>query len=392
MTFVSREQVLAEALEIVGQIGPDELSRRQSERPVVLIDCRETNEFPTGVIPGAHLLPRATPDDVTAAGIAPQSEIVVYCASGVSSLVAARKLHDAGFTNATSLAGGIQLWGMQGRPVEAPSGKLTADQRQRYARHLVLPEVGEKGQQRLLDAKVAIVGAGGLGSPVALYLAAAGVGHLAIIDHDVVDLSNLQRQILHGVDRVGRPKVESASQTIAGINPDVEVIAHRIQLQASNVLELLGDCDLIVDGADNFPTRYLINDASLHLRVPVVHGSIFRFEGQASVFVPYSGPCYRCLFAQPPPPELSPNCAEAGVFGVLPGIIGSIQAMEAIKLLLGIGDLLAGRLLIYDALEQDFSTVRVKRNPECPACADPANPPPLVDYDASCRPAGTNGR
>jgi molybdopterin/thiamine biosynthesis adenylyltransferase/rhodanese-related sulfurtransferase len=392
MTFLSREQVLSEALEIVGQIGPDELNRRLSEGPVVLIDCREANEFATGVIPGAHLLPRAVLDDVAAAGISPAAHIVVYCAIGVRSLVAARQLHDAGFTNATSLAGGIQLWGMQGLPVEAPSGKLTADQRQRYARHLVLPEVGQKGQQRLLESKVVIVGAGGLGSPVALYLAAAGVGQLSIIDHDVVDLSNLQRQILHGVDRVGRPKVESARRTIAGINPDVEVIAHRTRLQASNVLELLGDCDLIVDGADNFPTRYLINDASLHLRIPVVHGSIFRFEGQASVFVPYTGPCYRCLFAQPPPPELSPNCAEAGVFGVLPGIIGSIQAMEAIKLLLGIGDLLAGRLLIYDALEQDFSTVRVKRNPDCPACADPANPPPLVDYDASCRPVGVNGR
>jgi sulfur-carrier protein adenylyltransferase/sulfurtransferase len=386
MSFVSREQALAEALEIVGQIGPGELSGRLSAGPVVLIDCRETYEFPTGIIPGAHLLPRAPLADVTAAGISPEAEIVVYCASGVRSLIAARNLYDAGFTKATSLAGGIQLWGMEGRPVVAPSGNLSADQRQRYARHLVLPEVGEKGQQRLLDSKVAIVGAGGLGSPLALYLAAAGVGHLAIIDDDVVDLSNLQRQILHGVDRIGTPKVDSARRTLAGINPDVEVVAHRVRLQAANVLELLGDYDLIVDGADNFPTRYLINDASLHLRTPVVHGSIFRFEGQVSVFVPYTGPCYRCLFAEPPPPELSPNCAEAGVFGVLPGIIGSIQAMEAIKLLLGIGDLLAGRLLIYDALEQDFSTVRVKRNPECPACADPASPPPLIDYDASCRP------
>jgi len=388
---MSREQMLAAALEVVGEIGPDELSDRMSAGPVVLIDCRETNEFPTGVIPGAHLLPRAILDDVTAAGISPDADIVVYCASGVRSLVAARNLHDAGFTKATSLAGGIQLWAMEGRAVVAPSGKLTSEQRQRYARHLVLPEVGEKGQQRLLDSKVAIIGAGGLGSPVALYLAAAGVGHIGIVDHDVVDLSNLQRQILHGVDRIGRPKVDSARQTIAAINPDVEVVAHRTQLQASNALELLRDYDLIVDGSDNFPTRYLINDASLHLRIPVVHGSIFRFEGQASVFVPYTGPCYRCLFAQPPPPELSPNCAEAGVFGVLPGIIGSIQAMEAIKLLLGLGDLLAGRLLIYDALEQDFSTVRVKRNPDCPACADPAHPPPLVDYDASCRPEAVTG-
>ena len=384
--------MLAEALEIVGQIGPDELSTRMSAGPVVLIDCRETNEFVTGVIPGAHLLPRAILDDVKAAGISPDADIVVYCASGVRSLIAARKLHDAGFTRATSLQGGISLWGMQGGSVVALSSKLTADQRERYARHLVLPEVGEKGQQQLLDSKVAIVGAGGLGSPVALYLAAAGVGHLAIIDHDVVDLSNLQRQILHAVDRIGRPKVDSARQTLAAINPDTQVVAHRTQLQASNILELLRDYDLIIDGADNFPTRYLINDASLHLRIPVVHGSIFRFEGQASVFIPYVGPCYRCLFAEPPPPELSPNCAEAGVFGVLPGIIGSIQAMEAIKLLLGIGDSLAGRLLLYDALEQDFSTVRVKRNPDCPACADPAHLPRLVDYDAACRPVAASDR
>jgi molybdopterin/thiamine biosynthesis adenylyltransferase/rhodanese-related sulfurtransferase len=386
MTFESRDQMLAAARAVVGEIAPDDLADRLSAG-VVLIDCREVNEFATGVIPGAHLLPRAPVDDVKAAGISVEDVIVVYCAVGARSLVAARNLYDAGFTNATSLAGGIALWTRQQRPVVAPSGTLTAEQRQRYARHLVLPEVGEKGQQRLLDSKVAIIGAGGLGSPVALYLAAAGVGHLGIIDHDVVDLSNLQRQILHGVDRIGRAKVDSARQTIAGINPDVEVVTHRTQIQAANALELLAGYDLIVDGADNFPTRYLINDASLHLRIPVVHGSIFRFEGQASVFVPYTGPCYRCLYAQPPPPELSPNCAEAGVFGVLPGIIGSIQAMEAIKALLGLGDLLAGRLLIYDALEQDFSTVRVKRNPACPACSDPANPPPLVDYDASCRPA-----
>ena len=386
MQLESREQMLAAARELVGEIGPDDLADRLSAGTVILIDCRETNEFPTGVLPGAHLLPRAPVEAVKGAGIFPEDHIVVYCAVGARSLVAAVGLHHAGFTNVTSLAGGITLWAGQGHPVVSPTGTLTAEQRQRYARHLVLPEVGEKGQQRLLDSKVAIVGAGGLGSPVALYLAAAGVGHLGIIDHDVVDLSNLQRQILHGVDRIGRPKVDSARQTIAGINPDVEVVAHEIQIQAANALELLAGYDLIVDGADNFPTRYLINDASLHLRIPVVHGSIFRFEGQASVFVPYKGPCYRCLFAQPPPPELSPNCAEAGVFGVLPGIIGSIQAMEAIKALLGLGDLLAGRLLIYDALEQEFSTVKVRRNPDCPACSDPGRPPLLVDYDASCRP------
>jgi molybdopterin/thiamine biosynthesis adenylyltransferase/rhodanese-related sulfurtransferase len=382
--------MLKAALDLVGEISPTELSDRlEAGRlaggQVVLIDCRESNEFETGVIPGAHLLPRATLDQVTTAGISPNAEIVVYCASGIRSLIAARNLHEAGFTAATSLAGGIHRWSKEGGEVVAPSGSLTSEQRQRYARHLVLPEVGEKGQQRLLESKVVIVGAGGLGSPVALYLAAAGVGHISIVDHDVVELSNLQRQILHAVDRIGQAKVESARQTIAGINPDVEVVTYQGQLDASNALEILAGCDLIIDGADNFPTRYLINDASLNLQIPVVHGSIFRFEGQVSVFVPYEGPCYRCLFAQPPPPELAPNCAEAGVFGVLPGIIGSIQAMEAIKLLLGVGDSLAGRLLLYDALEQDFSKVNVRRNPDCPACGDQANPPPLVDYDPSCR-------
>ncbi|MGH8928279.1 MAG: molybdopterin-synthase adenylyltransferase MoeB [Acidimicrobiia bacterium] len=380
------EKALAEAREIVGEVNPAELADRLASGSVVMIDCRERYEFDTGVIPGAHLIPRAAIAEVIAAGVPSHAEIVVYCTSGQRSLIAARALREHGFTMATSLSGGIQLWAMEGRTVVGPSGTLSADQRQRYARHLVLPEVGEKGQQRLLDSKVALIGAGGLGSPAALYLAAAGVGQLGIIDFDIVDASNLQRQILHGVDRIGTAKVDSARQTLAAINPDVEVMTHNSQLRAANALDLLGGYDLIVDGADNFPTRYLVNDASLHLRIPVVHGSIFRFEGQASVFVPYTGPCYRCIFPQPPPPELAPNCAEAGVFGVLPGIIGSIQAIEAIKLLLGLGDLLAGRLLIYDALEQSFTTVNVRRNPDCPACSDPSQPPALVDYDPACRP------
>jgi molybdopterin/thiamine biosynthesis adenylyltransferase len=257
---------------------------------------------------------------------------------------------------------------------------------------VLLPEVGEKGQTRLLDSKALIIGAGGLGSPAALYLAAAGVGTIGIVDYDTVDATNLQRQVLHNLDRVGMSKTDSARETLSALNPDVKVVTHNERLSAGNVMRIMTGYDVVVDGGDNFPTRYLVNDASLHLRVPVVHGSIFRFEGQVSVFDPYQGPCYRCLFPEPPPAELAPSCAESGVLGVLPGIIGSIEAMEAIKLLLAIGEPLTGRLLIYDALEEDFSTVNVQRDPTCPACADPEMPPMLVEYDQTCRPAGNVAR
>lgn len=386
--MTSRLDPVAEALAVVGEISPAELSAKLESEELVLIDCRETGEFVSGVIPGASLVPRRLiPETVAEVSLSPDSEIVVYCTVGARSALAAKALYDLGYRRSTSLAGGIKRWEVEGYPIEFPDSPLSADQRERYARHLVLPEVGEEGQRKLMRSKVAIVGAGGLGSPVALYLAAAGVGTLGIIDFDTVDASNLQRQILHGMDRIGESKVKSAQRTIASINPDVEVVAHRQQLAAANVLDLLAGYDLIVDGADNFPTRYLINDASLHMRTPVVHGSIFRFEGQASVFHPYEGPCYRCLFPMPPPPELAPNCAEAGVLGVLPGIIGSIQAMEALKLLLKIGEPLIGRLLIYDALDQSFTDVKVKRDPDCVACSDPTRPPMLIDYDQSCLPA-----
>jgi molybdopterin/thiamine biosynthesis adenylyltransferase len=257
---------------------------------------------------------------------------------------------------------------------------------------VLLREVGEEGQVRLLDAKVLLIGAGGLGSPAAMYLAAAGVGTLGIVDDDVVDASNLQRQILHNLDRLGRSKVESARETLTALNPDVKIETHDVRLRADNALEILAGYDVIVDGGDNFPTRYLVNDASLHLRTPVVHGSIFRFEGQVSVFHPYRGPCYRCQYREPPPPELAPSCAEAGVLGVLPGIIGSIQAVEAIKLILGVGEPLVGRLLTYDALTQEVVDLRIRRDPECPACRDEAQPPRLVDYDATCSYAGAGER
>jgi molybdopterin/thiamine biosynthesis adenylyltransferase len=266
---------------------------------------------------------------------------------------------------------------------------LNADQRNRYQRHLLLPEVGEAGQQRLLESKVLLLGAGGLGSPAALYLAAAGVGTIGIVDMDVVDASNLQRQILHNLDRIGERKVDSAKKTLTAMNPDVDVVTYDVRLGADNVLDILDSYDVVVDGTDNFPTRYLLNDASLIKRIPVVHGSIFRFEGQATVFYPYEGPCYRCLVPEPPPAELAPSCAEAGVLGVLPGIIGSIQAVEAIKLLLNLGDPLVGRLLAYDALEESFRTFKIRRDPNCPACGDNAGEIVIAEYDDLCMPHPT---
>ncbi len=355
---------------------------------MIVIDVRETDEYQQGALPDARFLPRGILERDIATVVADKSaELVLYCSAGGRSALAAVALTQMGYERVVSMAGGFDRWKTEGLPWGDPTG-LTTDQRIRYARHVRLPEIGETGQLDLLGARVMLVGAGGLGSPAALYLAAAGVGTIGIVDDDVVDPSNLQRQVLHNIDRVGMPKVESARETLLALNPDVKVEIHRERLNAANALTIMANYDVVVDGGDNFPTRYLVNDASLHLRVPVVHGSIFRFEGQAAVFTPYEGPCYRCLHPEPPPPELAPSCAEAGVLGVLPGVIGSIQAMETIKVLLGIGDTLSGRLLIYDALEQDFMTVSVKRNPGCPACSEPDRPPALVDYDELCSPAG----
>ena len=349
-----------------------------------LIDVREIDEWQQGVIPGARHISRGMLESsIGAAAPDTSTDIVLYCASGNRSALAAATLGSMGYENVRSLEGGFNAWKNNGHAWELPGG-FTTDQRARYSRHIKLHEVGEIGQQKLLDSRVLIVGAGGLGSPAALYLAAAGVGTIGIVDFDRVDATNLQRQILHDLSRVGEKKVESARQALTALNSDVEVEAHNTRIDASNVLELMAPYDLVVDGADNFPTRYLINDASIHLGTPIVHGSIFRFEGQVSVFDPRIGPCYRCLFAQPPPPELAPNCAEGGVLGVLPGVIGSLQATEALKLLLGIGDSLVGRILTYDALDQEFRTLTLNKDPECPACSDPEALPPIVDYDESC--------
>ena len=291
--------------------------------------------------------------------------VVIYCAGGNRSAFAAKTLHDLGYTDVVSMAGGFGRWKDQGRPWNTPA-TLTPEQRNRYGRHILLPEVGEEGQQKLLGAKMLLLGAGGLGSPAALYLAAAGVGTLGIVDMDVVDASNLQRQILHNTERIGERKVDSAKKTLTAINPDVDVVTYDVRFGADNILDIIDGYDVIVDGTDNFPTRYLLNDASLLKRIPVVHGSIFRFEGQVTVFDPYNGPCYRCLLPEPPPPELAPSCAEAGVLGVLPGIIGSIQALEAIKLVLDLGEPLRGRLLAYDALEETLPQLQGAARPAVP--------------------------
>jgi molybdopterin/thiamine biosynthesis adenylyltransferase/rhodanese-related sulfurtransferase len=353
---------------------------------VVVLDVREPDEYEQGALPGAVHIPRGNLESQIETRVPDRdAPIVVYCAGGVRSAFAAKTLAELGYTDVVSMAGGFNKWKNEGRAWQVPR-TLTPDQRNRYHRHLLLPEVGEEGQQKLLDSKVLLLGAGGLGSPAALYLAAAGVGTLGIIDMDIVDASNLQRQILHNMDRVGERKVDSAKKTLTALNPDVNVVTYDVRLGADNILEIIDGYDVIVDGTDNFPTRYLVNDASLLKRIPVVHGSIFRFEGQATVFVPYEGPCYRCMIPEPPPAELAPSCAEAGVLGVLPGIIGSIQAMEAIKLLLGLGDPLVGRLLAYDALEESFRVFRVQRDPDCPACGPNAGPIVIAEYDEYCLP------
>ncbi|MCU1462866.1 MAG: dinucleotide-utilizing enzyme [Acidimicrobiales bacterium] len=351
-----------------------------------VLDVREPDEYEQGALPGAIHIPRGNLESNVENRIADHgAPVVVYCAGGTRSAFAAKTLQDLGYTDVVSMIGGFNRWKDEGREWRTPQ-VLNPEQRNRYQRHLLLPEVGEAGQRKLLGSKVLLLGAGGLGSPAALYLAAAGVGTIGIIDMDVVDHSNLQRQILHNMDRVGERKVDSAKKTLTALNPDVDVVTYDVRLGADNVLAIIDGYDVIVDGTDNFPTRYLVNDASLIKRIPVVHGSIFRFEGQASVFQPYVGPCYRCFLPEPPPAEMAPSCAEAGVLGVLPGIIGSIQAMEAIKLLLDIGDPLVGRLLAYDALEESFRVFKVNRDPECPACGPNAGEIVIAEYDEYCMP------
>jgi len=352
----------------------------------VVLDVREADEYEQGALRGSLHIPRGFLESQVEGRVTDHSvPVVVYCAGGARSAFAAETLGQLGYTNVVSMAGGFNKWKDEGREWRAPAS-LTAEQRNRYQRHVLLPEVGVAGQAELLASKVLLIGAGGLGSPAALYLAAAGVGNIGIIDMDVVDASNLQRQILHNMDRIGERKVDSAKKALTAMNPDVNVSTYDVRLGADNVLQIFEGYDVIVDGTDNFPTRYLVNDASLKLDIPVVHGSIFRFEGQASVYLPHEGPCYRCQVPEPPPAEMAPSCAEAGVLGVLPGIIGSIQAMETIKLLLGLGEPLVGRLLAYDALEESFRTFKVNRDPECAACSIPKEQLVIAEYDELCMP------
>ncbi|MEZ4564677.1 MAG: molybdopterin-synthase adenylyltransferase MoeB [Thermomicrobiales bacterium] len=370
----------------VREVDP-ETTRRLRGGGATLIDIREQDEVDQGSIPGAIHIPRGYLEMRVESAVPDRSTpIVVYCAGGTRSLFGAETLHALGYTNVQSLAGGFNGWKTAGLPWSI-SQALTPDQRRRYSRHLMLPEVGEVGQRKLLEARVLIVGAGGLGSPAALYLAAAGVGTLGIVDDDVVDDSNLQRQVIHSTERLGMGKAASAQAAITALNPDVQVITHETRLSKENVLDVLGGYDVILDGTDNFATRYLINDACVLLDKPNAHGSIFRFEGQATTFVAGAGPCYRCLFPSPPPPELAPSCSEAGVLGLLPGMIGMIQATEAAKLVLDIGEPLIGRLLTYDALAMEFRELRLARDPNCPMCG-PHAPTDLgeIEYtDVGCR-------
>jgi molybdopterin/thiamine biosynthesis adenylyltransferase/rhodanese-related sulfurtransferase len=379
-------EMLASAKAAIREVEPAEAEQEIADGGAVVLDVREPDEYEQGALPDAVHIPRGTLETSVEGRIPDKSShVVIYCAGGTRSAFAAQTLQELGYSDVASVIGGFNRWKDEGRAWSAPRS-LTAEQRNRYQRHLLLPEVGETGQIKLLDAKVLLLGAGGLGSPAALYLAAAGVGTIGIIDMDVVDASNLQRQVLHNTDRIGERKVDSAKKTLTLINPDVNVVTYDVRLGADNILDIFDGYDVIVDGTDNFPTRYLVNDASLIKRIPVVHGSIFRFEGQATVFHPFVGPCYRCKIPEPPPAELAPSCAEAGVLGVLPGIIGSIQAVEAIKILLGIGETLEGRLLAYDALEESFRTFKVHRDPECPACGPNAGPIVIAEYDDLCMP------
>ena len=349
------------------------------------VDVRENDEWEQGHLPGAVLVPRGNLES-RIERIAPDKSqsVVLYCAVGARSAFAAKTLSELGYTDVHSLAGGIEDWKRDGLGIVMPR-TLSPERRARYSRHLLIPEIGETGQLKLLDARVLLIGAGGLGSPASLYLAAAGVGTLGIVDADIVDETNLQRQIVHSLDTLGAPKVDSAKRTITALNPDVNVLTYRERLTSENIDRILDDgWDLIVDGADNFPTRYLVNDASVWHNIPVVHGSIYRFEGQVTVFKPHEGPCYRCLFPEPPPPELAPSCAEGGVLGVLPGIIGSLQTNEAIKLAAGIGEPLVGRLLLFDALSTEFSDVRIERRADCPVCGDHPTITDYIDYVEFC--------
>jgi len=382
----SFQDIMAEARKEIPEASPQQVSEllKNNGKSPVLLDVRESDEWRQGHLEGAIPLPRGFLEIKVETTIPDKNTpVIAYCAGGVRSLLAAKVMREMGYQNVTSMAGGYGAW-KNGGFKWVQDFQYTPEQLIRYSRHFLLPEVGEDGQAKLLQAKVLMVGAGGLGSPSAYYLAAAGVGTLGIIDNDVVDISNLQRQILHANDRVGMPKVESAKKTLEGLNPDVKVIPYQAKLTSENIMEILKDYDLVIDGCDNFPTRYLVNDACVLTGKPNVHGSIFQFEGQATVFYPGKGPCYRCLYPEPPPAEMAPSCAEAGVLGVLPGLIGVIEALEAVKLILGKGDSLVGRLLHFNTLTMEINTLKLRRDPNCPMCGDNPTIKELIDYEEFC--------
>ena len=399
MSRLNRDQLVQLAKSEITEISPQELRRRlDAGDDVTVVDVRERDEFVQGHLPGASFIPRGFLElQIEQRQPDRDRPIVIYCAGGVRSALAARNLKEMGYAEPISLIGGFNGWKNAGYDFEIPT-VLTEEQRIRYSRHTILSEMGEEGQIKLLNSKVLLIGAGGLGSPSAIYLAAAGVGTLGIVDFDVVDVSNLQRQILHGSKDVGRPKVESAADRLLDINPALNVVGYNEPITSANALDIIRDYDVVLNGSDNFPTRYLVNDACQFLNKPLVDASIFMFEGQVTVYQPgiaeegiEGGPCYRCLYPDPPPPGEVPSCAEGGVLGVLPGIVGSLQAIEAIKLLVGFGESLVGRLLMIDTSDMTFRTLNVKRNPECPVCSERPTVTQLIDYEQFCGLPSRNG-
>jgi sulfur-carrier protein adenylyltransferase/sulfurtransferase len=388
----SGAELLRQVKERIKEVDPREVHEIVSNGyHAVVVDVREQHEFDSGHIPGAVLVPRSYLETRIENAVKDKdAHVILYCQSGNRSAFAAETLEkELGYSNVESMAGGITLWKDRGFEVEQPKA-LNPEQRERYSRHTLIPEIGVEGQLKLLDAKVLLLGAGGLGSPTALYLAAAGVGTIGIVDNDVVDLSNLQRQVAHSNERIGVPKVDSAEIAINEINPDVKVVKHPVRLDASNIMDILPGYDVVIDGLDNFPTRYLLNDASVRLQIPVVSASILGWDGQLSVFKPYEGPCYRCLYPTPPPAELAPSCGANGVLGALPGVMGMLQTVETVKLIIGAGEPLVGRLLLYDALQESFTELKVRRDPDCPICSrDPRDISDeemgaFPDYEAFC--------
>jgi molybdopterin/thiamine biosynthesis adenylyltransferase/rhodanese-related sulfurtransferase len=384
MTINSRD-LLEQARSEVPEVDCPWLREAMERDPQhVVLDVREPEEVAQGLIPSAIHIPRGYLELQVEAAIPDRSRpVTIYCAAGVRSLLAGRTLRQMGYTDVRSLKGGFGSWKDRGFPYRVPRA-LTPEQRERYSRHFLLSEVGEAGQARLLDSKVLIIGAGGLGAPVAYYLAAAGVGTLGLVDFDKVERSNLQRQIIHTEDRLGMLKTRSAAVALTALNPEVKVVEHNLHLDSSNAEEVLAGYDVIVNGCDNFPTRYLVNDVAVFLGKPLVDGGIFRFEGQVTTMVPGASPCYRCRYPAPPPPEEAPSCAEAGVLGVLPGLVGLVQATEVVKLILGIGDVLSGRLLHVDALAMEFREFRIRKDPNCPVCGERPTITAPIDYEGFC--------